>query len=44
MVLACAMSGKADAVVTGDRDLLVMGTWRGVVILSPRQLLSRLEI
>ena len=35
--LAC----EAEAIVSGDDDLLVLGTWRGIEILSPRQLLTR---
>lgn len=41
IVLATALAGEADAIVTGDSDLLVLGTWHGIEILSPRQLLER---
>lgn len=33
--LEVALNGRADAVVTGDSDLLKMNPWRGVAILSP---------
>jgi uncharacterized protein len=33
-VLACAIAAKADAIVTGDRDLLVLGAWDGVLMLN----------
>lgn len=32
--LACAKAADADAVVTGDAHLLVLGSWEGVRILS----------
>jgi putative PIN family toxin of toxin-antitoxin system len=41
-VLATAVAGKAKAIVTGDRDLLVLRAYRGVAILSPRRFLERL--
>jgi uncharacterized protein len=33
--LEVALNGRADAIVTGDADLLRMGRWRGITILSP---------
>lgn len=41
-VLATARAGEAEAIVTGDADLLTLGTYSGVKILSPRDLLIRL--
>ena len=41
-VLATAIAGQAEAIVTGDGDLLALGVYRGVAILSPRQLIERL--
>ncbi len=32
--LACAVAGRADAVVTGDQDLLVLREFRGIPIVS----------
>ena len=43
-VLACAMGAIADAIVTGDNDLLSMGTFEGIPILSVRQALEKLGI
>lgn len=43
MVLACALAGSASLVVTSDQDLLVLGEYRGVRTVTPRQLLARLE-
>lgn len=37
LVLATAVAGEADCVVTGDDDLLALGAYRGIRILSPRQ-------
>jgi putative PIN family toxin of toxin-antitoxin system len=42
-VLATALPGAAEAIVTGDDDLLVLGAHRGIEIWSPRQFLERLR-
>jgi len=42
-VLAAAIAGKADLIVTGDADLLVLGQHRGIRILSPRQFVELLD-
>ncbi len=41
--LALALDGGADAIITGDQDLLVLHPWRGIDILTPADFLSRLE-
>jgi hypothetical protein len=38
--LELALSGKADCIVTGDEDLLVLNPFRGILILTPRAFLS----
>lgn len=43
-VLACARSACANAIVTGDSDLLSMKAFEGIPILSVRQLLEKLGI
>jgi len=43
VVLATALAGKADVIVTGDDDLLVLKKFRGIEILSPRQFLEVLD-
>ena len=43
VVLATALAGKADVIVTGDNDLLVLKTFRGIRILSPRKFLELLD-
>jgi len=39
--LACAFSGKCDIIVTGDKDLLSLGEYGGVVLVSPRTFLEK---
>jgi putative PIN family toxin of toxin-antitoxin system len=39
--LACADSGGADCLVTGDPHLLKLGTYKGISILSPADFLTR---
>lgn len=43
-VLEAAIAGQADAIVTGDRDLLSLGEFEGIPIISPAQLLAMLEL
>jgi predicted nucleic acid-binding protein len=42
VVLATAVAANATAIVTGNRDLLVLQRCRGVEIVTPRDFLSRL--
>lgn len=39
-ILECALAGKADAIVTGDRAMLALAEYRGVRILSLRDYLG----
>jgi putative PIN family toxin of toxin-antitoxin system len=39
-VLACAVQGGAGFLVTGDRDLLVHGTYRDIRIVTPAEFLA----
>jgi uncharacterized protein len=34
-LLAIAVVGRADILITGDTDLLVLGTYKGIKIMSP---------
>jgi len=43
MVLACAVDAHADVIVSGDRHLLDLGSYRSIPILTVRQFLKRLE-
>ena len=40
--LEAALAGTADAVVTGDDDLLVLNPFEGIDILRPAELIARL--
>jgi uncharacterized protein len=40
-VLGLALAAAADILVTGDRDLLVLGSFRSIPIVSPRAFLGR---
>ena len=40
-VLATALAGDADAIVSGDADLLTLDSYSGIEMLSPRQFVSR---
>lgn len=40
-VLGSAVTGRADAVVTGDKDLLVIRVYNGIPIFSPRGFFDR---
>ncbi len=40
-VLATAVKGNAEAIVTGDADLLTIEKYSGITILSPRRFVAR---
>ena len=42
-ILACAVSGRAEWVVTGDNDLLVLNPFRGIHIVTPTVFLNHLS-
>ncbi|HEX5418376.1 MAG TPA: putative toxin-antitoxin system toxin component, PIN family [Gammaproteobacteria bacterium] len=41
-VIACALGAEAEVIVSGDTDLLALGSYRGIEILSAAQMLRRL--
>jgi len=43
IVLATAVAGKADVIVTGDDNLLELKSYRGIAVLSPRRFLELLD-
>lgn len=43
-VLACAVGGQAQAIVTGDKDLLTLNEYQGIVIVSPRLFLATIGL
>ncbi len=42
-VLATAAAGRADVILTGNDDLLVLREYRGIRILSPRQFVEMMD-
>jgi|SRR5580704_11710873 putative PIN family toxin of toxin-antitoxin system len=42
-VLECAVKGKADLIVSGDRHLLKLGMYRGIKIVTVRQFMESVE-
>ena len=42
MILACAVGGKADFIISGDKDLLILKVYENIPILSADQFLQRL--
>jgi putative PIN family toxin of toxin-antitoxin system len=43
-VLACAVAAGADAIISGDNDLLTLESFRGIRILTVQQALDQLGI
>lgn len=43
VVLACAIAARADVIVSGDQDLLVLNEFQGIPILTATQMLARIE-
>jgi putative PIN family toxin of toxin-antitoxin system len=39
-IIECAIEAAADAIITGDGHLLRLGSFEGIAILSPRELLE----
>jgi len=42
-ILALAVGSNADCLVSGDKDLLVIGRIQGIPILTPREFYTRLQ-
>lgn len=42
-VLECAVTAGSDTVVTGDKDLLVLGSFKGITIQTPADFLAELQ-
>ncbi len=40
MIIGAALAGSADSIVTGDRDLLVVGNYGPVSIIAPADFAS----
>ena len=41
--IACAVEGRADVLVSGDADLLVLGSYQGVQMITPAAFLRLLD-
>ncbi len=41
-ILECAESGRADAIVTGDKEMLLVRQYRGIPLISLRDYLARI--
>ena len=44
IILECAEKSKADFIITGDKDLLVLETYLGTKILSPADFLNKKNV
>lgn len=42
-ILACAVDGMVDLIVSGDRHLLALGEYEGISIITAREFLERLR-
>lgn len=42
-ILGTAISGGADWIVSGDKDLLVLGQYQGMSVITPAEALARLR-
>ena len=42
LILAAALAARADAIVTGDQDLLILIRFKNILILNPRDCLALL--
>lgn len=42
--LECAVAGRAEHLVTGDRDLRELGSYRGITILTVGEFLERMNL
>lgn len=43
VVLACALAARADLIVSGDGDLIRVGSFEGIPIATPAEALRRLQ-
>jgi uncharacterized protein len=43
LVLECAAAGRADTIVSGDRHLLTLASFRGISTMRVRQFLTLIE-
>jgi putative PIN family toxin of toxin-antitoxin system len=41
-VVACAVEGRADLIISGDEDLLTLGDYEGIQVVTPAQFVEML--
>lgn len=41
MIFECAVATKASAIVSGDKDILALGQYEGIQVLTERQYLEQ---
>ncbi len=41
--VACAVEGEAEFIVSGDQDLLILGAYQGIRMVTPRDFLALLK-
>lgn len=41
-IIECAITGRVDFIVTGDRHLLALGTYDGIPIIRPSELMQKI--
>lgn len=42
-ILACALESQVDFIVSGDKDLLCLGSFQNIPIITPKDFLTRLK-
>lgn len=42
-VIACAVGGRADYIITGDNDLHILKTYQGICIVTASEFLSIIQ-
>ena len=43
MIVACAVAGQADSIVSRDKDLLSLGSYRDIVVVTPEMFRQQLR-
>ena len=43
-VLAASLAARADLIVSGDQDLLVLGSYRDIPIITAAEAMRRIEL
>jgi len=43
-VLACGLAARAEMIVSGDKDSLILGAFKGIPIVDPAEALKRVTL